>query len=88
VTDELVVSNRVTYAPFVRFKSASYQLSNMATNARKLGFGVLLLAVSAVMILGTGLMNAPLPDPLAAVAALGLAAGSLLVGTSGEGAPA
>jgi len=54
----------------------------MATNARKLGFGVLLLAVSAVMILGTGLMNAPLPDPLAAVAALGLAAGSLLVGLS------
>jgi len=82
VTDELVVSNRVTYAPFVRFKSGSYQLSNMATNARKLGFGVLLLAVSAVMILGTGLMNAPLPDPLAAVAALGLAAGSLLVGLS------
>lgn len=58
----------------------------MATNVRKLGFGVLLLVVSALVILGTGIMNTPLPDPLAAVAALGLAAGSLLVGLSEQNA--
>lgn len=54
----------------------------MATNVRKLGIGVALLVASALLIIGTGVMNAPVPDPMAAVAAIGLAAGSLLVGLS------
>ncbi|MFQ3320755.1 MAG: hypothetical protein ACI80F_002841 [Natronomonas sp.] len=58
----------------------------MATDVRKLGFGAVLLLVSTLAILATGILNAPLPDPLAAVAALGLAAGSLLVGLSEDGA--
>ena len=58
----------------------------MATNVRKLGFGVALLVVSALLIIGTGTMQAPIPDPLAAVAALGLAAGALLVGLSEDNA--
>ena len=71
-----------TYVPFVRLKRPSCQLPYMATNVRKLGFGLLLLVVSTLVILGTGIMNTPVPDPLAAVAALGLAAGALLVGLS------
>ena len=71
-----------TYVPFVRLKLRTYQLEDMATNVRKLGIGVALLVVSALLIIGTGTMQAPIPDPLAAVAALGLAAGSLLVGLS------
>lgn len=58
----------------------------MATDVRKLGLGALTLVVSSVVILSTGLMNAPIPDPFAAVAALGLAAGSILVGLSQDGA--
>ncbi|MFT4905240.1 MAG: hypothetical protein ACI8UR_001814 [Natronomonas sp.] len=58
----------------------------MATDVRKLGFGAVLLLVSTLAILATGIINTPLPDPLAAVAALGLAAGSLLVGLSEDGA--
>ena len=76
------MSNGVTYAPFVRFKQRTYQFSNMATNVRKLGIGVALLVVSTLLIIGTGVMTAPLPDPMAAVAAIGLAAGALLVGLS------
>jgi hypothetical protein len=58
----------------------------MATNVRKLGIGVALLVASALVIIGTGTMQAPVPDPLAAVAAIGLAAGSLLVGLSEDNA--
>ena len=76
----------VTSAAFVRLKQVTYQLSDMATNVRKLGIGVALLVVSALVIIGTGTMQAPIPDPLAAVAALGLAAGSLLVGLSEDNA--
>jgi hypothetical protein len=54
----------------------------MATDVRKLGIGVALLVVSTLLIIGTGVMTAPLPDPMAAVAAIGLAAGALLVGLS------
>lgn len=71
-----------TSAPFVRLKLRTYQLEDMATNVRKLGVGVALLVVSALLIIGTGTMQAPIPNPLAAIAALGLAAGSLLVGLS------
>jgi hypothetical protein len=60
----------------------TYQQTNMATDVRKLGIGVALLVVSTLLIIGTGVMTAPLPDPMAAVAAIGLAAGSILVGLS------
>jgi hypothetical protein len=60
----------------------TYHHPDMATNVRKLGIGVALLVVSALVIIGTGTMQIALPSPLAAVAALGLAAGSLLVGLS------
>ena len=72
----------VTSAAFVRLKLVTYHIPDMATNVRKLGIGVALLVVSALVIIGTGTMQAPIPDPLAAVAAMGLAAGSLLVGLS------
>ena len=60
----------------------------MATNVRRLGLGAALLLAGSVGILLSGTTNAPLPKLVAGVAILGLAAGSLLVGTSGEGAPA
>lgn len=72
--------------PFVRLKLRTYQPGDMATNVRKLGIGVALLVVSALLIIGTGTMQVPIPSPLAAVAALGLAAGSLLVGLSEDNA--
>lgn len=54
----------------------------MATDTRKLGLGALLLIVSSLVILGVGVQGSGLPLLLAALAALGLAAGSLLVGLS------
>ena len=70
----------------MRLKLETYQLPNMATNVRKLGIGVALLVASALMIIGTGTMQAPVPDPLATIAAIGLAVGSLLVGLSEDNA--
>jgi hypothetical protein len=80
------LSITVTSAAFVRLKLDTYQHPDMATNVRKLGIGVALLVASALVIIGTGTMQAPVPDPLAAVAAIGLAAGSLLVGLSEDNA--
>lgn len=54
----------------------------MTTDVRKLGIGALLLIVSSLLILGVGLQGSGLPLLLGALAALGLAAGSLLVGLS------
>lgn len=54
----------------------------MATDTRKLGLGALLLVVSSLVILGVGVQGSGLPLLLATLAALGLAAGSLLVGLS------
>ena len=76
------MSITLTYVPFVKLMLGTYQLSDMATDVRKLGIGVALLVASTLLIIGTGVMTAPLPDPMAAVAAMGLAAGSLLVGLS------
>ena len=59
----------------------------MATNTGKIGLGVALLLVSSALILGTGLQEIPLPTIAASVATLGLAAGSLLLGTSEAGRP-
>lgn len=64
----------------------TYQYSNMASQNLKLGLGVVALLVSSLVMLGTGLIETPLPEPMAAVAALGLAVGSVLVGLSEEGA--
>lgn len=58
----------------------------MATDVRKLGLGAVVLLASSIAILATGILGTPLPDLLAALAALGLAAGSLLVGLSEEDA--
>ena len=60
----------------------------MTTDVRRLGLGVALLLAGSVGILLSGTMDAPLPNLVAGAAILGLAAGSLLVGTSGEGAAA
>lgn len=59
----------------------------MGTNTTKIGVGVVLLLISSALILGTGLQEVPLPAVVGSVAALGLAAGSLLVGTSEGGRP-
>lgn len=58
----------------------------MATDTRKLALGVVALVVSSIAILATGFIETPVPDLAAAVAALGLAAGALLVGLSEDGA--
>jgi hypothetical protein len=59
----------------------------MATNATKIGLGVVLLLISSALILGTGVQGLNLPVVGASIAALGLAAGALLVGTSEDGRP-
>lgn len=56
----------------------------MATDVRKLGLGALALVVSSMLIIGAGVLGASVPNVLAGVAALGLAAGALLVGLSEE----
>jgi len=63
----------------------------MATDTRKVQVGALLLVVSSILIFGDGVVDIGL-SALAAgiaagVAALGLAAGALLVGTSEDGRP-
>ncbi|PSP40170.1 hypothetical protein BRC63_06210 [Halobacteriales archaeon QH_10_70_21] len=58
----------------------------MATDVRKLGLGAAVLLVSSTVIIATGTMGTPVPDLLAAVAALGLAVGALLVGLSEDDA--
>lgn len=56
----------------------------MATNMRKLGVGAAVLLVSSLLILATSLVAVPIPSATAAVAALGIAVGTLLVGLSNE----
>jgi len=59
----------------------------MATDTRKLVLGAVALAVGSVLIFAVGVFDAPLPaGPVAAVAALVMAAGALLVGLSERGA--
>ena len=57
------------------------------TDTRKVGFGLLLLAVSTVLIFGPGTLGVAVPVVAIAAGSLGLAAGALLVGTSGSGRP-
>lgn len=56
-------------------------------DTKQVGLGALLLLVSSAILLATGTIGTGIPLVLAAVAALGMAAGSLLIGTSGEGRP-
>ncbi|PSP83677.1 hypothetical protein BRC96_07610 [Halobacteriales archaeon QS_6_64_34] len=61
----------------------------MATDKRKVYAGVALLVVSSVLILTSGPFDIDISTTIAgvmgAIAALGLAAGALLVGTSEDG---
>ncbi|MDS0258004.1 hypothetical protein NDI56_01125 [Haloarcula sp. S1CR25-12] len=63
----------------------------MATDKRKVWFGALLLVVSSILIFVSGPfslgISATAAGIAAGVAALGMAAGALLVGTSEDGRP-
>lgn len=59
----------------------------MATDTRKVGVGVLLLVVSSAIILGSGQISSGVPAWAVSVAALGMAAGALFVGTSEDARP-
>lgn len=65
---------------------AASLLPHMATQTRRVVLGVLLLLTSTVIIMATGTLGAGVPAALGAIAALGLAAGSVLVGLSEEDA--
>jgi hypothetical protein len=56
----------------------------MPTDTRKLGVGAVVLVVSSLLILATGVVTAPIPSETAALAAIGIALGTLLVGLSDE----
>lgn len=57
----------------------------MASDQTKTVVGVFLLVVSGVLLFASGMINLSVPIALAALATTGLAIGSLLVGTTGEG---
>ena len=58
------------------------------TDMRKVAFGVLLLAAGTAVIFGaSGAVTTGLPVAIGSLAALGLAAGALLLGTSQPGRP-
>jgi uncharacterized YccA/Bax inhibitor family protein len=57
------------------------------TDTTKVGLGLVLLAVSTILIFGPGTVSVSLPVALITVGTLGLAAGALLVGTSESGRP-
>ncbi|MFB6073705.1 MAG: hypothetical protein ABEJ89_01685 [Haloarculaceae archaeon] len=59
----------------------------MATDTRKVVLGALLLVASSAIIFWTGQLGSGLPALLASVGALGLAAGTLLIGTAGDARP-
>lgn len=58
----------------------------MASDWRKVALGLLLLAVSSVVVVGYGLRDGPIPPLAAAVGAVGVVAGTLLLGLSEEDA--
>ena len=51
----------------------------------KIGLGALLLVVSTVLLLAIGANGTGIPVLLGGIAALGMAAGSLLIGTTNDG---
>jgi hypothetical protein len=58
----------------------------MASDWRKVALGLLLLAVSSVVVVGYGLRDGPIPPLAAAVGAVAVVAGTLLLGLSEEDA--
>jgi hypothetical protein len=56
----------------------------MTTERQRFGLGGLLLIISTVLILGLTVVNSAIPSVFAGVAAIAMAAGSLLVGLSGD----
>ena len=56
-------------------------------NKQKIIVGSLLLAISTLLIFGAGPLGLPAREVAIGVAALGLAAGALLVGTSEDDRP-
>jgi hypothetical protein len=58
----------------------------MASDWRKVGLGLLLLMVSSVVVVGYGLRNGPIPPAVAVGGAVGVVAGTLLLGLSEEDA--
>lgn len=56
----------------------------MATDKRRLVVGAALLALGSVLIFGMSFIGSPLPAGTAAIAAVVIAAGTLLIGLSGE----
>lgn len=57
----------------------------MASGQTKTVTGVVLLVLSSALLIATGMLGLSIPIVLAALATSGMAAGSLLVGTAGEG---
>ena len=57
----------------------------MATDTRKVAIGAVLLVASSALILATGTQGSGIPPVGVSIAALGLAAGSLYLGTSEDG---
>lgn len=58
-------------------------------NVTKVSAGLVLLAVSSVIVFATGIVDSSVPVLLAAAAvgALGMAAGTLMFGTGDDGRP-
>ncbi|MFB6082894.1 MAG: hypothetical protein ABEJ94_01450 [Halorientalis sp.] len=59
----------------------------MPTNSTKVLVGAVLLVIGSALILAVGLRQIALPAVAGSAAALVLAAGTLLLGTSGDGQP-
>lgn len=59
----------------------------MTMDVRKVVAGIALLVLSSAILVASGDANVTLPLFLTAAAAVGLAAGSWLVGTAGGGRP-
>lgn len=59
---------------------------DMASDLRKVALGVVLLAVSSVVVIGYGVRGGPIPPVAAAGGAVGIVAGTLLLGLSEEDA--
>lgn len=51
----------------------------------KVGLGALLLVISSVLLLAIGTRGSGIPMLLGGIAALGMAAGSLLIGVTNDG---
>ena len=58
----------------------------MVRTSTKLGLGALLIVVSSAVLFAVGMVESGLPTSLAGLAALAMAAGALLLGTSKPGA--